>query len=138
MTDFEVLRCPSCGGALDVYKDMQTFCCGYCNSPVAAVRRGGTVSLSLEASIQSVETNTGKTAAELALRRLEKERKEAIAWLASLEEASNSFRPQDLMPALEAGAAEAAAGRLREEVRATRSLIPIVGTTLIVLFSRRS
>src|SRR5262245_34497504 len=71
---FVSLSCPNCGGKLEVYDEMTRFACGYCKSEILAVRRGGTVSLkAVTEAIHKVQVGTDKTAAELALRRLEKE-----------------------------------------------------------------
>lgn len=68
------LKCPCCGAKLDVYDDMQQFACGFCGTSVLVERRGGTVSLKpIEEAIRRVQVGTDKTAAELAIPRLEKE-----------------------------------------------------------------
>lgn len=68
------LKCPSCAGALEVTSDMDRFACGYCGSEQMVVRQGGTVSLKLVTdAISRVQVGTDKTAAELALKRLEGE-----------------------------------------------------------------
>ena len=72
--EFVSLKCPSCAGKLDVYNDMERFACGYCGAEALVDRRGGSVSLkSLTAVIENVQRGTDKTAAELALIRLQKE-----------------------------------------------------------------
>ena len=68
------LKCPNCGGALEIYGDMDRFACGYCGSEQIVERRGGTVGLRLIVdAVSRVQIGTDKTAAELALVRLEKE-----------------------------------------------------------------
>jgi predicted RNA-binding Zn-ribbon protein involved in translation (DUF1610 family) len=68
------LKCPSCGGKLEISSDMDQFACGYCGSSLEILRRGGTVSLKrLTDAITKVQVGTDKTAAELALQRLIKE-----------------------------------------------------------------
>ncbi|MEO6741201.1 MAG: hypothetical protein ABIP20_13185 [Chthoniobacteraceae bacterium] len=68
------LKCPSCGAALDVSPDMERFACGYCGTEQIVQRRGGTVSLKLISdAISRVQTGTDRTAAELALVRLQQE-----------------------------------------------------------------
>ena len=42
---FISLNCASCGGALEVYDDMERFACGYCGTEIAVQRRGGTAVL---------------------------------------------------------------------------------------------
>lgn len=72
--EFVSLKCPSCAGKLDVYQDMERFACGYCGAEALVDRRGGSVSLKcLTAVIENVQRGTDKTAAELALTRLQKE-----------------------------------------------------------------
>lgn len=75
MEQFRVvsLKCPGCGGALDIAPQIATFACGYCGASVLVSRSGGTISLSLEAAIARVQVGTDKTAAELAIDRLERE-----------------------------------------------------------------
>ncbi len=71
---FIPLKCQSCGAKLEVYDDMTRFACGYCGTEMLVERRGGTVSLkSIEQAIQKVQIGTDKTAAELALARLNEE-----------------------------------------------------------------
>lgn len=85
---FVALKCPNCGGRLEVTKEMSTFACGYCGASVTVQRRGGTVSLSLEEAIARVQVGTDKTAAELAIRRLREEVQEKLNWY------SDSFLPE--------------------------------------------
>jgi predicted RNA-binding Zn-ribbon protein involved in translation (DUF1610 family) len=71
---FIILKCPSCGAKLNVHDDMDRFACGYCGNEIAVQRRGGTVALrSITEAIRQVAVGTDRTAAELALQRLEKE-----------------------------------------------------------------
>lgn len=71
---FVRLQCPGCGAKLEVYPDMERFACGYCGGEILAQRRGGTVALkAVVAAIRQVQKGTDRTAAELALVRLEKE-----------------------------------------------------------------
>ncbi|MBA2527016.1 MAG: hypothetical protein H0V18_14730 [Pyrinomonadaceae bacterium] len=68
------LNCTSCGGALEIAGDMERFSCGYCGSALMVQRRGGTIGLSLVGdAVARVQVGTEKTAAELALVRLDKE-----------------------------------------------------------------
>jgi len=77
---FIKLSCANCGAKLDVYEDMDRFACGYCGTEMFVQRRGGTVLLkALAEAIQKVQIGTDKTAAELALIRLDKELREAKA-----------------------------------------------------------
>jgi ribosomal protein S27E len=71
---FISLKCQSCGAPLQVYDDMTRFACGFCGTEMLVERRGGTVALkSIEQAIQLVQAGTDRTAAELALVRLQKE-----------------------------------------------------------------
>jgi ribosomal protein S27E len=71
---FIPLNCQSCGAKLEVYDDMTRFACGYCGVELLVERRGGTVVLkAVTEAIQKVQIGTDKTAAELALPRLERE-----------------------------------------------------------------
>lgn len=73
-TNFIPLSCQHCGAKLDVYNDMERFACSYCGTEMLVQRRGGTVALKqIESAIQKVQTGTDKTAAELAMPRLQAE-----------------------------------------------------------------
>jgi DNA-directed RNA polymerase subunit RPC12/RpoP len=68
------LNCANCGGKLEVYDDMDRFACGYCGTQMLVQRRGGTVAIkAVTDAIEKVQVGTDKTAAELALVRLQKE-----------------------------------------------------------------
>lgn len=68
------LRCASCGASLSIGPDMDQFACGYCGATQIVERSGGTVSLKIiEQAISRVQIGTDKTAAELALKRLDQE-----------------------------------------------------------------
>ncbi len=73
MDEIIALKCNSCGSKLEIYTDMETFCCGHCGTEHIVKRRGGTVSLHLAEAVKKIQVNTNKTAAELAIPRLEKE-----------------------------------------------------------------
>jgi DNA-directed RNA polymerase subunit RPC12/RpoP len=73
---FISLNCANCGAKLEVYDDMDRFACGYCGTEMLVQRRGGTVALkAVTEAIQKVQVGTDKTAAELALVRLNEELK---------------------------------------------------------------
>lgn len=68
------MKCTSCGGALEVGPEMESFSCGYCGTPLQVERKGGTVALKMVAEgLRAVQAGTDKTAAELALKRLDGE-----------------------------------------------------------------
>jgi hypothetical protein len=71
---FVSLGCANCGAKLAVYHDMDRFVCRYRGMEMTAHRRGDTVALKTVAeAIQRVQAGTHKTAAELAIVRIEKE-----------------------------------------------------------------
>ena len=71
---FVNLNCANCGAKLDVYVDMERFACGYCGTEMVVQRRGGTVALkAVTEAIKNVRIGTDKTAAELALVRLDQD-----------------------------------------------------------------
>jgi DNA-directed RNA polymerase subunit RPC12/RpoP len=80
------LTCANCGGQLEVYDDMERFACGYCGSEMLVQRRGGTVALkAITEAIKQVQVGTDKTAAELAIVRLNKDLEKLMADYARLE-----------------------------------------------------
>jgi len=77
MVDFVTLTCPTCGGKLEITKDIERFACGYCGVEHVVRRGGGIVSLiPIAEDIKDIKTGVDKTAAELALARLSKETNE--------------------------------------------------------------
>lgn len=71
---FVLLTCPNCGGKLEIYDDTDRFACSFCGGEMLVQRRGGAVSLkTIESAIRRVQAGTDKTAAELALPRLQAE-----------------------------------------------------------------
>lgn len=74
MPDFVTLSCPSCGGKLKITSDIGRFACTYCGQEHIVNRGEGVIYLSpITDSVQKIETNTNKTASELAIVRLQKE-----------------------------------------------------------------
>lgn len=68
------MRCASCGANLEIKPDTTSFACGYCGASQTVERHGGTVALKLVTdSIARVQFGTDKTAAELAIVRLQNE-----------------------------------------------------------------
>lgn len=68
------LRCAGCGANLEVDEDVDNLTCSYCKTPQEVVRRGGTVALKkLGDAISRVQRGTDKTAAELAIPRIQRE-----------------------------------------------------------------
>lgn len=82
------LSCASCGSNLEVTADIDRFACGYCGASQVVQRVGGTISLKLVTdAIRLVQAGTDRTAAELALKRLNDE-------LQDLEQEFHSLRMQ--------------------------------------------
>jgi DNA-directed RNA polymerase subunit RPC12/RpoP len=74
MSDFVTLTCPSCGGKLQITKDIDRFACGHCGSEHVVKRAGGIVALApVVEGLAKVQAGTDKTAAELAIVRLTQE-----------------------------------------------------------------
>jgi primosomal protein N' len=93
MADFVTLSCPSCGGKLEVTHDIDCFACAHCGREHMVKRTGGTVSLSpVVDAMRKVEVGVDKTAAELAIVRLQKEIENIQAHKQIL--LANSPRPQ--------------------------------------------
>jgi ribosomal protein S27AE len=68
------LKCASCGGDLEIFGDMERLACGCCGSDQIVERRSGTIGLKLVVdAVTHVQVGTDKTAAELAVVRLDKE-----------------------------------------------------------------
>jgi hypothetical protein len=68
------LSCPSCGAKLEITPTVNRFACAYCGQEHIVNRTGGTISLSpVVEAIHKVQTGVDKTAAELAIVRLQKE-----------------------------------------------------------------
>jgi hypothetical protein len=72
LPDLINLSCRSCGARLTIGQSLDRFACGYCGAELLVERSGGTVSLTLvEERLEGIRAGTDKTAAELAIRRLE-------------------------------------------------------------------
>jgi hypothetical protein len=68
------LACVSCGAALEIGPDLDQLACGYCGTSQMVKRSGGAISLApLVEGIRRVERGVDRTAAELAIKRLEGE-----------------------------------------------------------------
>jgi DNA-directed RNA polymerase subunit RPC12/RpoP len=85
------LKCVNCGAKLEITPDMDRFACGYCGTEQLVERKGGTIALKgVEEAISRVQVGTDKTAAELALPRLEKELEEVTKQRKLIEARANS------------------------------------------------
>jgi len=75
MPDLITLSCPSGGGELNITNDIERFACGHCGREHVAKRAGGILSLSpVVEALKKVEVGVDKTASELAINRLQRER----------------------------------------------------------------
>lgn len=73
------LSCANCSAPLEIDGDTERFTCAYCGSAQILERKGGTVSLKkVESAINAVQRGTDRTAAELAIPRLTRERDEVL------------------------------------------------------------
>ncbi|RIK35570.1 MAG: hypothetical protein DCC55_29900 [Chloroflexi bacterium] len=73
-SDFVTLACPSCGGTLQITKEIDRFACSYCGNEHLVRREGGLVYLApIAEDIRHIRGGVDKTAAELAVARLTKE-----------------------------------------------------------------
>lgn len=78
MSDFITLSCPSCGGRLEITKDMDRFVCAHCGNEQIVRRAGGTISLApVMAGLQKIQASTDRVGAELAIQRLTRDLVEA-------------------------------------------------------------
>ena len=74
MADFVTLSCPSCGGKLEITNDIERFACAHCGHEHLVKRTGGLVTIApVLHAIEKVGVGVDKTAAELAIVRLQKE-----------------------------------------------------------------
>jgi len=74
MADFVTLTCPSCGGKLEITSDIDRFACSHCGREHIVKRSGGIISLSPVMDVlKRVEVGVDRTAAELAITRLQRE-----------------------------------------------------------------
>ena len=68
------LSCASCSAPLEISADLERFSCSYCGTEQIVKRAGGAVWLKkIETAVRDVQKGTDRTAAELALVRLERE-----------------------------------------------------------------
>lgn len=74
MSDFVTLTCPTCGAKLQITNDVERFACGHCRNEHIIRRSGGIVSIAkVVDGLAQVQVGTDRTAAELAIVRLNKE-----------------------------------------------------------------
>jgi hypothetical protein len=71
MSDFITLSCPSCGGKLEITKDVEQFACAHCGNEHVVRRGAGIVSLApVMEGLQKVQASSDRVRAELAIQRL--------------------------------------------------------------------
>jgi len=74
MPDFISLSCPSCGHKLQITEDIDRFACAACGNEHIVNRNGGIVTLKpLINGIRGIRVGVDKTAAELAISRIQEE-----------------------------------------------------------------
>jgi hypothetical protein len=74
MADFVTLTCPSCGGSLQITKDIDRFACGFCGAEHIVKRGGSIISLApLADGLQQIKISQDRTTTELTIRRLRDE-----------------------------------------------------------------
>jgi hypothetical protein len=74
MTDFITLTCPSCGGKLQITRDINRFACSHCGTEQLVKRGRGIITIApVVEEIKKVQKGVDKTAAELAIVRIRKE-----------------------------------------------------------------
>lgn len=79
------LSCANCSAPLEVGDNLERFTCSYCGTAQVVERSGGVISTrKLETAINAVQRGTDRTAAELAMPRLNNELREAMAERAAL------------------------------------------------------
>ena len=77
MANFVTLTCPTCGGRLEIAKNIERFACGFCGNELIVQRAGGIVSIMpVVEELKQVKSGVDRTASELALKRLRREIKE--------------------------------------------------------------
>ena len=85
------LSCANCSAPLEIGDGLERFACSYCGTEQIVERSGGIVWLrKVETAIKAVQRGTDRTAAELALVRLDRELGEAQASKAALIHAVNA------------------------------------------------
>ena len=78
MPDFVTLSCPTCGGHLQITKDIDCFACAHCGNEHVVNRGGGIVTLApVVDGLERIQRGTDRTAKELAIRRMKEELAEA-------------------------------------------------------------
>jgi hypothetical protein len=137
MTDhFIQLYCANCGGAIQVYDDMDHFACGRCGAGMAVERRGGTVVLKpVSPAIQPAQSVTDKAAAAASLRGLQAEAQN----LSARRDALKAGRIEHKRVGLLAGAALAVIGFvvLRTGISYLAGLSALLAGFATIIFIRR-
>lgn len=91
------LSCVNCSAPLEIGADLERFACAYCGTNQLIERSGGVVALRrVENAIQAVQRGTDKTAAELAVPRLQRELEEAKKAKVKATEQAKTKRTREL------------------------------------------
>lgn len=91
------LSCVNCSAPLEIGADLDRFACGYCGTNQVVQRSGGVIALRrVESAVQAVQRGTDKTAAELAVPRLQRELVEAQQAKAKAVEQAKTKRSREL------------------------------------------
>ena len=99
MSDLITLSCPSCGAQLNITQDIHRFACSHCGQEHIVKRAGGIITLSpVVEAIHQVRTGVDKTAAELAIVRLQKEIEGLQKEIEGLQDENNEFIQQHPRP----------------------------------------
>lgn len=104
-SNFITLACPNCGGKLTITTDLERFACQFCGNEHIVRRTGGTVSLepvmkmmhtindnitNMSSGLDLVKSISEKQAAEMAIKRLNKEIEDLQKQRSNLESGANT------------------------------------------------
>lgn len=104
-SNFITLACPNCGGKLTITTDLERFACQFCGNEHIVRRSGGTISLepvmkmmhtindninNMSSGLDLVKSISEKQAAEMAIKRINKEIEDLQKQRASLESGSTT------------------------------------------------
>lgn len=93
------LNCASCNSNLEVPSDIDKFNCSYCGTQQIVQRSGGIIALrEVIDAVNKVQIGTDKTAAELALIRLQKEQNDLDYKLGEREKFWNHYINEQIKP----------------------------------------
>lgn len=85
VSDFVTLSCPTCGGGLQITRDVDRFACAHCGNEHLVRRGGGIITLApVMEGLAKIQRDTDRTAIELTIRRLRDEIAEAQGEISGL------------------------------------------------------